>query len=298
MSVFVGLDCGGSSSRVLAVDELGNTLFQGHSGAANLVSTPEPRLRRNLATAVDGCPVPAYVCGCFAGLISDEVRRRGEDHLRYLFPQATVRAEPDYTAAFYASPPSTDICIIAGTGSLVCSRNESGVVKSGGRGYLLGDFGSSFQYGRDALTYFLDQKGEVTESLETAIFDTFGTFEEGVIVAAVYRSGTPAAMLAKLAKTLGQDAKAGAPYALESIRRNGGHLAEIVQDHVERHFFKSESLGICLAGGLWKSGSMFQEMFVESLENRLPDRKLNVNRINRPPLLGAVELAKEMSVGN
>src|SRR5687768_11645928 len=137
MSVFVGLDCGGSSSRVLAVDFDGNIVFQGQSGAANLASTPENRLRRNLSHATDGCPHADYVCGCFAGLVSDDLRRRGEDHLKSLFPRAEVRAEPDYTAALYASPPGTDVCVIAGTGSLVCSRGADGILKSGGMGYIL-----------------------------------------------------------------------------------------------------------------------------------------------------------------
>lgn len=51
MGIYVGLDCGGSSSRVLAMDEAGTQLFVGSSGAANILSTPEFRLRRNLENA-------------------------------------------------------------------------------------------------------------------------------------------------------------------------------------------------------------------------------------------------------
>jgi N-acetylglucosamine kinase-like BadF-type ATPase len=294
MGVFVGLDCGGSSSRVLAIDEEGKVLFQGQSGAANLVSTPENRLRKNLAHATDGCPRADYVCGCFAGLISDETRHRGEEHLRQLFPSAKVRAEPDYVAAFYASPEDTDVCVIAGTGSLVCSLGPNGIVKSGGRGYILGDYGSGYHFGRDALIHYLDSPATCTENLRRAVRDLFHAEDEGTIVAAVYKSPTPAGILAKLAKALGADARDGEPYALESLERNLSLLVEVVERHVRNHVPNNGHVHISLAGGVWKAAAVLRDRFAELAAQSLPDRQVVVSRIVRPPLYGAVELAKEI----
>lgn len=294
MSVFVGLDCGGSSSRVLAVDDAGSVLFQGQSGAANLVSTPENRLRKNLTHATDGCPDASFVCGCFAGLISDEVRQRGLDHLRNLFPGAIVRAEPDYTAALYASPPETDICVISGTGSLVCSRLGGKIVKSGGRGFILGDAGSAYQFGRDALMYFLDNREEASPALRNQINDLFGTDEESAIVPTIYKAQTPATIVSKLAKALGSDAKVAQPYALESIDRNMSALAAIVARHAAKHLPDRRVLHISLAGGLWKAAPLFKERLAHYTQEMLTRQEIVVSRITRPPLQGAVELAREM----
>lgn len=298
MGVYVGLDCGGSSSRVLAVDAGGNVLFQGQSGAANLVSTPESRLRKNLLHATEGCPRATHVCGCFAGLISEEIRARGEDHLRHLFPAAHVRAEPDYTAAFYASPPETDLCIIAGTGSLVCSKGPNGIVKSGGRGYILGDYGSGYRYGLDAVLHYLDHPQDASDALRAELLRVFGSLEEGQIVPQVYRGATPATLLAKLLKVLGTDARNGEVYALESIRRNTRALTEVVVGHVSRHLPRGDRLTISLAGGVWKAAPHFKEELEAQIGQALPDRQVIAHRITRPPLYGAVELAKEMSIGN
>lgn len=294
MSVFVGLDCGGSSSRVLAIDDVGNVVFQGQSGAANLVSTPEVRLRKNLAHATDGCPAASFVCGCFAGLVSDEVRRRGEDILRVLFPMAGVRAEPDYTAAFYASPEETDLCVISGTGSLVCSRDGDRIVKTGGRGFILGDFGSGYHFGRDALVHFLDEPRHSSEGLRRAVVEAFGSEDEGTIVSALYRSQTPAGVLAKLAKPLAADAKAGESYALRSIEINLSLLMNVVRRHVSRHVTAKPTLVVSLTGGIWKATSVFRDRFTEMLREAYPNREVSVWRVSRPPLYGAVQLAKEM----
>ena len=298
MSVYVGLDCGGSSSRVLAVDDEGTILFQGQSGAANLVSTPEGRLRRNLENATKGCPPADYVCGCFAGLINETARERGIDILRDTFgPRAQFRAEPDYTAALYAATEA-DICVISGTGSLVCSRPGGKIVKSGGRGYILGDEGSGYQFGRDALLQFLHSPQDCSDYLLKAIDDIFGSREESVIVTGVYKAPTPATILGRLAKSLGHDAAAGEPYALASVKQGMDSLSDVVVKHTSQHHPGVSQLCVTLSGGVWKSSAVFKDTFFEYLQSKQPTITWSVNKLSRPPLHGAVEIAREMSIGN
>lgn len=297
MSVYVGLDCGGSSSRVLAVDETGTIIFQGQSGAANLVSTPEARIKRNLTNATRGCARADFVCGCFAGLVGHDTKVQAEDLLRKIFPGSNVRAEPDYTAAVYSSPPATDVCVIAGTGSLVCSRSADGVVKSGGRGYILGDFGSGFHYGRDALVHYLDNPITCSAILRHTVLDVFGTDQESTIVSSLYKSGSAPQVLGRLARIVGIDASAGESYALASLERNTRALTDVVREHVARYLTPSHSLTVSLAGGMWKGSGIFRTRFQASLEEQIPDRAISVSRISKPPLYGALELAKELRVG-
>jgi N-acetylglucosamine kinase-like BadF-type ATPase len=218
--------------------------------------------------------------------------------LRELFPGSSVRAEPDYTAAFYASPPLTDICVIAGTGSTVCSRARHGVIKSGGRGYILGDFGSAFHYGRDALLHFLDNPDGSSPALRHAVREVFGTDDEADVVSSVYKSGTAPQTLAKLARVLGAEASAGEPYAIASLDCNTRALTIVVREHVYRYLKPSNLLRICLAGGLWKGAPIFKTRFRELLEEQLPEHDVTVTPITRPPVYGALELAKELQVVN
>lgn len=280
------------------MDDAGTVLFQGQSGAANLVSTPEGRLRRNLTNAAKGCPKPDFVCGCFAGLISSQTRERGLGILADTFGvPATFRAEPDYTAALYASPEA-DICVISGTGSLVCSRNNGQIVKSGGRGYILGDEGSGFSFGRDALMHFLKHPEDSTPYLRDQIEDVFGSLDESVLVTGVYKAPSPATILARLVKAVGHDAADGQPYAVESVQKHMADLAHLVCTHVKRNHRHADRLSISLAGGVWKASAQFKEAFLVHLKSELPLVEWEMHRLLRPPLYGAVELAKELNHGN
>lgn len=297
--VFVGLDCGGSSTRLLAVSCAGDILASAQSGSANLVSTPEKRLLKNLTAAAEECPPANFVCGGFAGLVGEEDRQRALAYLSVVFPGAKVRAEPDYFAAFAASEAGTDVCVIAGTGSLVCSRVKGQIVKSGGRGYLLGDEGSAFQYGRDALIAFLDDPASVGALVVETIERSFRTREPRAVISHVYRGGSPQAPVARLAKGLVQDAKDGRPYALASIEKNARALAGVVVGHVAKFGIgKDGQVRVSLAGGLWQGTGLIRDALAGSLTELDPERKYELTRIQRAPVQGAVDLAREMADGN
>lgn len=300
MSVFVGLDCGGSSTRVMATDDAGSLLFQGQSGAANVANTPENRLRRSLASATQGCPSADFVCAGMAGVVNASTRERATKMLREIFPGAQVRVEPDYTAAYFACPLGTDVCVISGTGSLVCSQeaNSDLINRSGGGGYLLGDEGSAYQYGRDAIRQFLQAPNEASDTLLASIHQQFGTIIAGDVVAEIYRTPAPATILAKLAKSLIADYRAGHAYAIRSVEYQTEGLAQVVLNHI--HHFELQTrnpLRLCLAGGLWKGASEIQAAFEGTLSRMEPTLSVLVTRIEKPPIHGALTLAHRMVTG-
>lgn len=301
MTVFVGLDCGGSSSRLIAVNEKSEVLFQGQAGSANLSSTPERMIGTNLRKAADGCPVPRYVCGCFAGLLTHQDRERAVTHLSSLFPEAEVRAEPDCLAAIYASTPIPDVCVIAGTGSLVCSIVDGALVKSGGGGYILGDDGSACLYGRDALRQFLYNKEEASQYLLKSIADAFGSTEYSQVIARIYHSNSPAAVISKLAKSLAVEYRNGEKYAAESLEAHSASLAKLVIKHIRHHFAdkcEKEPIKVATSGGLWKTDAVFKEKFGQYVRKFGEGMQLEIAPVQSPPVRGALKLAMNMKHGN
>lgn len=297
MSVFVGIDCGGSSTRVAAVDDNDAVVFRGNAGPANLQSTPIEVIRRNLALAAEGCPDATAVCGCFAGLLTEKDRDCAESEMRTLFHRAVIRAEPDYFAALTACG-DVDVCVIAGTGSLVCSRKNGLVTKSGGRGLLLGDQGSSAQIGRSALIAFLNEPAVFSNAFRDSVEQTFGAAEEAEIVAGIYQKGSQAARIAKLAAGVGCEALSGNQTALQIIRDQMTSLAKVTVSHMRKNIGDAPTIKIGLSGGLWKVTGPFQTEFHRALQSLLASAEVLTNQCNVPPVMGAVMLAKELVRGN
>ncbi len=297
MPVFLGLDCGGSTCRSLAIDEADKALFSGQSGPANLASTPAKILERNLDRALEECPPPDMVCGCFAGLMTERDRERAVSILGTRFPSARIRAEADYAAAYMASEPGVHACISAGTGSVIVSRIGGAFVKAGGRGHLLGDYGSAFRFGQAAARRFIDAGASGSSpGLLEAIRDRFETLDESSVVAKVYRAVSPTASLARLAPAFAADAEAGEPYALEELSAQMRKLAEEVSVHMRRHFNTDTHWRLGLAGGVWEMSKVFQECFEERIASCHPS--IELVRSKTASIRGAARLAKETYYGN
>ncbi|MBI1756355.1 MAG: hypothetical protein HYR64_04520 [Fimbriimonas ginsengisoli] len=297
MPIALGLDCGGSSCRALAVDASGSPVFRGHAGPANLATSSPAGLRRSLAKASAGAPAPQAVCAGFAGLVGQEGEATAIDLLTELFPSASLRALPDYAIALAAFPDRPDVCVLAGTGSVVCSAGPGGFVKSGGRGYLLGDAGSAFRIGRDALVAYLDQPEAASPAMTSALSEVFGMLDESSLIVKLYQSRQPARLLAHLARAVAKDAQAGHEAACAIMESSMRELAETVRRHVAKHLGDRKNLKIGLAGGLWKAAA-FRQAFEHQARAAMAHLDLSFTLLDRPPVAGAAELAREALLGN
>ncbi len=191
-----------------------------------------------------------------------------------------------------AAENGTDFTLIAGTGSIICSRKNDQFVKSGGRGYLIGDYGSAFRYGREALRYrFNSIKPELEHTLIT---DTFGASGEQEILAALYRNRTPAALLARLMPTFVDDLKNEPPYAIAFLNEESKRLGAVVAGHIARYLPEQHSVQGSLAGGVWNASGQFKASLETQLSEAVPKVEIKLAKIKQPPVRGALNLAKMM----
>lgn len=299
MSVILGIDGGGTACRAWAAEsptkappstadpnQAGahsfQVVFRGQSGSANVATTAPQAFRDHLRKATQSCPTPDAVCGCFAGLLTGDDRARALDFLSEFFPTARLLALPDYAAAHAAS--NSDVTLVAGTGSVVCSRVDGKFVKTGGRGYLLGDVGSAFRYGREAFLARLP-KADLERQSES--------------IASIYRAPSPVAELAQSLSLFVADFKAGEAYACEFLEKEARALSGQLSEHL--HGFHKNLIDngghlitVSLAGGVWKSSGVFQA----ALELGWQDFNLGVQvcfaQLKGPPVVGALRLAEEL----
>ena len=158
MALYLGLDGGGSSSRVRVrgIDPVHRTTYEDtrHGGPLNVTTLPPAQWRVTIDGLLAGLPEPTAAVVCIAGVRSTTSRRAVLRHLRVRFPAARLRIEPDFVAALECFDRPVTTCVVAGTGSIVCSRDQrGGVATTGGEGPRLGDRGSAFRLGARALAY-------------------------------------------------------------------------------------------------------------------------------------------------
>lgn len=159
----IGLDVGGTSTRVLAVDLAGNRIAENRGSGGNPVSRGAHTAVRNVAETlapvmkiVPAERVRSVVMG-IAGIATLK-NETGEPLFnpvwRDMGLSTPARLVADAVVAFTAGTPQpSGTVLIAGTGAIATGITEHKLSgrRSDGYGWLLGDLGSGFWLGREAV---------------------------------------------------------------------------------------------------------------------------------------------------
>lgn len=112
------------------------------------------------------------------------------------------------------------IVLAAGTGTVCTVRDATGAFRQfGGWGYVLGDEGSGYTIGREAIRRALfDAESDASASpLAAALLDHFGVDRPAALVSATYAADTPQAFVARAADVVVRLAREEDPVAVELI---------------------------------------------------------------------------------
>jgi glucosamine kinase len=158
--IVIGIDGGGTNTRVLLMDEDGNELnrYDGGSALSDAPASPvdldaiETAVVQAFAAARFDLP-GAALCAGLAGVGRELQRRAVGAALSARGIAEHVEVITDAEAAFFdAIEDGPGILLIAGTGSIALGRAEDGrVARVGGWGTLIGDEGSAYDIGAQAL---------------------------------------------------------------------------------------------------------------------------------------------------
>lgn len=268
----------------------GAVVYEGSGGPGNPLTADSQTVRASYRRALTGCPAAARVAAGVSGTGSQAQREQIADLLAGRFPGADIRVVPDYIAAFLAAPRGTDACIVAGTGSVVCSRAPDGSYRvSGGRGWILGDHGSAARLGRAALEHFVSQPANVSSSFAAAVHEIFGDNDWRSVVRAMQTARNPAPLLARAAPLLTAAAETQQRWATEQLDAEMMALAATAARHIEQHMPGTAEVHVALCGGVW--ASQIARSSLTSAIDRASSRQVIVTRSLSDPIEGAVRLA-------
>jgi glucosamine kinase len=151
MTLFLGVDGGGTGCRVILADDQGRALARATAGPANISSDPQTALgnilsatRTALAQALGAGQVEAALPRIIAGLGLAGANAAGASAwLAQALPFARCRIETDAITAVKGALRGDDGIVAAiGTGSVFGVQRAARIRQIGGWGFALGDEGS------------------------------------------------------------------------------------------------------------------------------------------------------------
>ena len=301
MQYFIGIDGGGTNSRLLAVDVHGNVIGHVRGRSTNLESNSTSTVMNNLSaliqsfhdqhfTKYDDC---LGLCFGTAGVDTKASLLTIEDLLRQIPFTCPTKVVNDAHIALYANTlGGPGLMLIAGTGSIGYGINRSGRQKRvGGFGYIVGDEGSAYWVVRQAISAALhayDGSGPDT-ILVNALTRALGFNEFEEIIDFVYRKNK--SDLAKLS------------HVVASAQEDGDAIACAIFDEALSYFKKtvevlvadlgSDPMPLYKGGGFLMNNRFLNESFDRIVAEEFP--QLCVDELKRPAEWGAVILAAELS---
>jgi len=280
-AIVVGVDGGGSKTRVIVADETGKTIGES-DGPASAVRPGKAEhsatviaetVRQALQDAELGLVVPRVLCVGVAGVGREPERQALWQALASLELADEVIVHPDATIALDdAFSDGVGVLLIAGTGSVAFGRGPTGTIaRSGGWGPNIGDEGSGAWIGRRALSVVTAASdGREPETALTGAILTAAQVNDVNDLIAWAAQATPA-MLATLAPAVISEAEAG------DLRANAllSMAAEELVLHVRalaRQLFMDEraAVPVALTGGLLKRGAPLRKRLEQRMKSAVP----------------------------
>lgn len=302
-TTFIGIDAGATKTHAVLVSAGDDILAEAFGPPVSMsLMMPEEAWARLRAVIVDlsgrqpaGSVITgihAGIPGCFSPVLRAGLQEAARNNpLPESFPAPTF--DTDCRIALAAAiPDGPGLLLVAGTGSSIYGRNAKGEERLfGGWGHLLGDRGSAFSVGLDALEHCCrveDGMGTPT-SLSAAILEAWSLTSMREVVTVVYGSEFKS-RIASLAPLVAEEARRGDGAAVAIYRKAGESLAELALAAIKGLDLLDCGCRIALTGSLWNAGALIHLPFSETLAHSAPD--LTVFRSDTPAAMGAARLAK------
>lgn len=298
--MFVGIDGGGTHVRVVVCDSMltihGEAVGEGANPSSVGHEVSAQRIQATIRAALDDAKVSAgdiIAAGAgVAGAAEEHSQEWVKQTVAAALPYSQVAASADYEIALIGAVGDRHgIIVVSGTGSAAFGANRDGrSMRQGGFGYLLGDEGSGYWLGREALSHALrEMDGRATPSLMTRrVLDAIGANHPLDVIPWLYHAPKPrVADIASLAPIVIAVSEAGDPVAQGYVARAGSELAQMIR-HLQ-HVLDLHDAPVAFTGGLLERDNRLVQVLMRRLH--LTERP----KIAYPPAVGAAILAMELA---
>ena len=272
---FVGVDGGGTKTTIVIVSADGEYIKTHKTGACNVAVLKPPAIEAVISDVVAQLPDenPASVTNAvfaFAGAGRPRERELTAEIIKRLgFPEFTIFTDAEilYYAALGDKP---GILLSAGTGSICLAKLPTGEFHQiGGRGYLLGDEGSGFYIGNQAIrTAIRDAEDNRPPSgLTRELLRFYGLNRPEELVSIIYTSNNPPNVVASCARLVCESAELGDANARTIINSAAKALLKLLRHGIE-HLPKQAAYNVALAGSILQPNGIVEKQLIKLAEQK------------------------------
>lgn len=298
-SLLIGIDGGATKTKGLITTAEGNEIATATGGSTNQYNIPLKEVRNNLQSIIENLLRQARsnvdavrgICLGLAGVDKPEDAKRIHKLTREILPKADINVVNDSVIALYGGCLKPyGIIVISGTGSIAYGRNRRGEeFRAGGWGHILGDEGSGYAIGLQALRAVCRAADGRARStlLSELILKALNLKSAVELIDWTKKIGGDKAQISSLSPIVEQAALAGDTTALNILNFEAEELVLAVQA-VKRILFKRRETGIeVVVGGsnLCKS-ELYFNLFKKKAEKKLKEIKVILPR--KEPVAGAI----------
>lgn len=294
----LAVDGGQSSTLALLADLDGTIRGSGRGGPSNHYYEPggperlARALRDSTAAALNsaGCSATSVIQVCL-GMTG--AHPQAEVIAQSLFPSAGVQLYHDaVTALAGASVVQPGVIVIAGTGAVAYGRLDSGEeARSSGWGYLMGDEGSGYWIGVEAIRAACqasDGRGEPTALIQR-IPEHLQVDDLRALHRQIYAHELSRSTIATLAAITAAAAQSGDAVAIRLLQRAGQELAQAAVAVITRLGQLETGLPIYNTGGVFRAGAPILDSFGAAIAARSPHSSIQAATFS--PSVGTLLLA-------
>jgi glucosamine kinase len=301
MSLFLGIDMGGTAARWAVIDETHVLIDRGSAPGAtgHLLSEAERRRFEAAIGSIAAALTRRPIDGVRAGITGLGPRTESDANAiigtAFGTSAGSVVTSDDITLAFRAAfSPGEGHLVSAGTGSVgMHMRADGSVIRVGGRGILVDDAGSGSWIALNALDRLyrlIDETGSATgaEGLARAIFAAIGGNSWDDVRAFIY--GGDRGRIGALAPAVAEAARAGDRIAASILDAAAAELARLAMVLTGR----GGKLPIAFIGGVLDLDPILKRTILQAILKKLPNAIIAFPKLDLP--LSAAALALELAV--
>ena len=298
---YIGIDGGGSTSRLLAVDKHLTPIGRNTGGPTNLAALPAEVVGENIRRLIEefNAKTNTHIKDCeaicigTAGADGDRNTAVMEKIFRDIGFTGKIKIVTDAVIALASKTKGkAGIVIISGTGSIGYAIDESGQAsRCGGWGAFIDDSGSGYKIGMEAIRYALmdfDGRGQKT-ALTSKIIEFFELKRIDEVLKQVYSIPFDKAKIAKLSQLVRTAAQEGDTIALLIENTAAEDLALLAKTLISKsQLFAAQ---VILSGSILLNNQHIQDRFKQKVIEAYPNVTIAPQDVESE--LGAVYLAMQ-----